>query len=173
MKVIGGAAIVALGYLIAGGGTAGGAAIAAGTAGAGAPAGVAVASTSVAAGKALAATGGGVMSAGLALLASDASGGSGGNGNNNDSNSSDGSGNNGANNRRLTNRAGRIAEETGYSKRQIRDAIHNVKREGLPRSGPRSNPDVQVDLNTGEVYPEASRGVPAQDSIGNIFDFLP
>ena len=173
MMVVGGGAMITLGYLIAGGGTAGGAAIAAGTGGAGAPAGAAVVSAGVAAGKAIAATGSGVMSAGLALLASDASGDSGGNGNNNDSNSPDGSGNNGGNNRRLTNREGRIAEETGYSKGQIRDAIHNVKREGLPRSGPRSNPDVQVDLNTGEVYPEVNRGVPAQDSIGNIFDFLP
>ena len=74
MKVIGGAAIVALGYLIAGGGTAGGAAIAAGTAGAGAPAGVAVASTSVAAGKAIAVAGSGILTDGLALMATGATG---------------------------------------------------------------------------------------------------
>ena len=74
MKVIGGAAIVALGYLIAGGGTAGGAAIAAGTAGAGAPAGVAVASAGVAAGKAIAVAGSGIVTEGLALMATGATG---------------------------------------------------------------------------------------------------
>lgn len=39
--------------------------------------------------------------------------------------------------------------------------------------GSRSNPDVFIDTDTGEAYPELPSGDPAEDSIGNIFDYLP
>ncbi len=55
--------------------------------------------------------------------------------------------------------------------RQAKDAIHAVKR-NMPRSGPTRNPDVMVDLNTGEVYPQLPEGG-VGDSIGNILEFLP
>jgi hypothetical protein len=46
-----------------------------------------------------------------------------------------------------------------------------VKR-NLP-GGARSNPDVAVDVNSGEVHIQLPDGSISEDSIGNIFDFLP
>lgn len=40
-----------------------------------------------------------------------------------------------------------------------------------PRGGPVRNPDVVIDTD-GEVYPLGPRGVPADDSIGNILDCI-
>jgi hypothetical protein len=70
----------------------------------------------------------------------------------------------------LTGNVGTIAERTGATSRQVRDAIHAVKR-NLPRGGPIRNPDVVVDLRSGEVFPVLPTGL--GDSIGNIFDHLP
>jgi len=68
----------------------------------------------------------------------------------------------------LTARIGKIALTLGRSVDEIKKAIHAVKRvadfEG--------NPDVLIDLATGEVYPQTVLGE-IGDSIGNIFDFLP
>jgi hypothetical protein len=66
-----------------------------------------------------------------------------------------------------------IAKSTGYSTKQIKDAIHAVKNKGMPRGGARRNPDVVVDMDSGEVYVELPDGSPSEDSIGNIFDHLP
>lgn len=55
--------------------------------------------------------------------------------------------------------------------KQVNDAIHEAKR--LPfASGPRRNPDVYVDVATGEIYPKLPGGG-VGDSIDNIFNYLP
>jgi RHS repeat-associated protein len=72
--------------------------------------------------------------------------------------------------RRATGRIGQLASALGRTAREIRDAIHAVKR-NLPRGGPIRNPDVRVDPLTGEVYPELPNGQ-LGDSIGNIFEHL-
>jgi Pretoxin HINT domain len=77
----------------------------------------------------------------------------------------------GARDARFSARPSQIASETGYTTREIKDAIHAVKRD-LPRSGQRRNPDVLVDTLTGEVYPQLPGGAPGEDAIGNIFDHL-
>ena len=68
----------------------------------------------------------------------------------------------------------RIARATGYTSRQIGRAIEAVKQGAAWRGiGSMRNPDVWVDSDTGEVYPPLPGGDPADDSIGNIFDYLP
>jgi RHS repeat-associated protein len=71
---------------------------------------------------------------------------------------------------KLVDKVGKIAKSFGRTEKEIRDAIHAVKR-NMDRGGPVRNPDVKVDLTTGEVYPKTPTGV--GDSIGNIFDYLP
>jgi hypothetical protein len=66
---------------------------------------------------------------------------------------------------------GKIAVETGHSIREVRDAIHRVK-DNLPRDTGIRNPEVDVDVTTGEVYPRTPDGGHG-DSIGNIHDYLP
>lgn len=62
----------------------------------------------------------------------------------------------------------------GYTPRQVNDAIHAVKGQGGWRGlGGNKNPDVVVDTSTGEVYPKLPDGAPSDDSIGNVFDYLP
>ena len=69
----------------------------------------------------------------------------------------------------LSGRIGQIAAHFERRPGEIRKAIHAVKRAArMP-----DNPDVLIDLTTGEVYPEAflaEGGI--GDSIGNIFEFL-
>ena len=74
--------------------------------------------------------------------------------------------------RNLSEQPAKIAEETGYTRSEINDAIHAVKQDSMPRSGAFRNPDVFVDTNTGEVYVKMPNGSASSDSIGNIFDFL-
>ncbi len=71
----------------------------------------------------------------------------------------------------LTKNTKKIAEIFGCSEVAIRRAIHSLKRDNLPTSGSKRNPDVQIDLKTGEVYPEIEGGR-VGDSIGNILDYL-
>jgi hypothetical protein len=73
---------------------------------------------------------------------------------------------------RFSHRPGQIASDTGYSVRQIKDAIHKVKRD-MPRSGPVRNPDVSVNTTSGNVYVKLPDGSRSEDPIGNIFDHLP
>ncbi|WP_333879020.1 RHS repeat domain-containing protein, partial [Methylobacter sp.] len=68
----------------------------------------------------------------------------------------------------LTNSIGKISDATGLSPQEVRDRIHNAKQ-NLPKSSNKRNPDCQVDVNTGEIYPEVPGGGTG-DSIGNIFD---
>ncbi|MCP4265355.1 MAG: hypothetical protein GY777_07245 [Candidatus Brocadiaceae bacterium] len=75
----------------------------------------------------------------------------------------------GAIERNLCKSIGKIANKFRRSKKEIEKAIHEVKDE-LPK-GKIRNPDVDVDLNTGEVYPKVSGGG-VGDSIGNINDHL-
>ncbi len=74
----------------------------------------------------------------------------------------------------LESRPNKIADKTGYSVQQIKTAIHAVKASGGWRGiGSMNNPDVLVNPITGEVYPQLPDGDTADDSIGNIFDYLP
>ncbi|MGY6518540.1 MAG: RHS repeat-associated core domain-containing protein [Lysobacteraceae bacterium] len=73
---------------------------------------------------------------------------------------------------RTSNSTRQVAREIGRSEKEVRAAIEQCKQAGLPRNGPRRNPDVRVDPKTGEVFPEIGRGR-VGDSIGNIFDYLP
>jgi hypothetical protein len=70
-----------------------------------------------------------------------------------------------------TGNPGRIAKRFGLSVRDVKDLIHRVKRD-MPRDGVQRNPDVIVDLDTGEVYIKLPDGSPSHDSIGNILDGL-
>jgi RHS repeat-associated protein len=70
-----------------------------------------------------------------------------------------------------TGNIGKLSRQFGYSQREIQSAIEQVKQEGLPRGGPVRNPDVVVDED-GETYPLGPGGQPAEDSIGNILDYL-
>jgi hypothetical protein len=56
--------------------------------------------------------------------------------------------------------------------KDINKAIHLAKK-GIPEGGPSNNPDVVVDMDTGEVYVKLPNGKPSSDSIGNILDYLP
>jgi hypothetical protein len=70
----------------------------------------------------------------------------------------------------LTGNVNKLARQLQVSTQKIRSAIESVKQAGLPRGGPVRNPDVVVD-GEGEVYPLVS-GIPAEDSIGNILDYI-
>lgn len=73
----------------------------------------------------------------------------------------------------LTDKPKKVAQVFGRTEREINDAIHDVKREeGMLRSGDRSNPDIVIDIRTGEVYPKLGNGR-LGDSIGNVLDHLP
>ncbi|MFK3983456.1 hypothetical protein ACI2K4_24110 [Micromonospora sp. NPDC050397] len=66
-----------------------------------------------------------------------------------------------------------IAGRLNRTQREIADAIHAVKNQpGWRGLGGNRNPDVSVDPVTGEVYPQLPDGTPADDSIGNLFDYL-
>jgi hypothetical protein len=53
----------------------------------------------------------------------------------------------------------------------VRRAIEALKQANLSGHAGELNPDVRVDLDTGEVYPESQDGT-VGDSIGNIEDQL-
>jgi hypothetical protein len=73
----------------------------------------------------------------------------------------------------LESKPNTVARKTGYSVKQINDAIHRVKGQpGWRGIGGNKNPDMLIDPNSGEVYPKKPDGTPG-DSIGNIFDYLP
>jgi RHS repeat-associated protein len=73
---------------------------------------------------------------------------------------------------RSTSSVSRLADAFRQSGKVVRRAIEQCKQAGLPKSGPIRNPDVVVDLTTGEVYPQLPGGG-LGDSIGNLTDFLP
>jgi len=71
--------------------------------------------------------------------------------------------------RNLTDRPGRIADIFGLTDKEVRDRIHEEKKNMVPGAtkGGKKNPDVLVDLITGEIYPKGPGGS-IGDSIGNI-----
>lgn len=73
---------------------------------------------------------------------------------------------------RSTSSVSRMADAFGRNSRDIRKAIEMCKQAGLPKSGPIRNPDVLVDLQTGNVYPQLPSGGMG-DVIGNVLDYLP
>jgi hypothetical protein len=70
----------------------------------------------------------------------------------------------------VISRPGQIATRFGATIREVKDAIHQAKR-NLPRGGPVRNPDVSVDPVSGEIYPQLPGGSYG-DSIGNMWDLL-
>jgi RHS repeat-associated protein len=84
----------------------------------------------------------------------------------NPSSSGGSSGNPAASN--LTNKTGKVAQETGMSKKEVETKIHQAKK-NMPRNTGVQNPDVVVDVTTGEIYPTVPGGG-IGDSIGNIYD---
>jgi hypothetical protein len=70
-----------------------------------------------------------------------------------------------------TKRVGKLSKLLSRSEEEIRDAIHQMKR-ALPRGGPIRNPDLVIDPDTGDAYPELPDGG-VGDPIGNIIDYLP
>jgi hypothetical protein len=112
----------------------------------------------------------GISAAGLGTIAADAAG--------PDRvtmmNSSSESGSGGGVPRSYSSNPGKIANETGYTRQEINDAIHAVKNQpGWRDYGGVRNPDVSVDTSTGEVYLKLPGGGISDDSIGNIYDYLP
>ena len=69
---------------------------------------------------------------------------------------------------RPADKPGKIAAETGLTEKEVKDRIHDAKK-NMPRGGDVRNPDVAVDLDTGEIHPKNKDGTYG-DSIGNIFD---
>jgi len=73
---------------------------------------------------------------------------------------------------RCTKNIGKLAKQSGKTKKEIRQAIEKLKQSNLRGGGGKGlprNPDVQIDPTTGEAYPELPGGG-LGDSIGNIFD---
>lgn len=73
---------------------------------------------------------------------------------------------------RLSKSYRQIADAFNATVAAVRDAIHAAKRYGY-FGGARSNPDVVIDLDTGEMYVDLGNGQTSDDSIGNIRDYLP
>lgn len=71
---------------------------------------------------------------------------------------------------RSTDSIERLSKLFRKSPDEIENAIHMCKKL-LPRNTPVRNPDVMVDMDTGEVYPKTGNGS-IGDSIGNIWDHL-
>ena len=73
----------------------------------------------------------------------------------------------------LADKEGKIANKIGRTVKEVKEAIEKVKQSIPWRSdGKNTNPNVEVDTDTGEVYPKTPDGG-IGDSIGNIFDHLP
>lgn len=73
----------------------------------------------------------------------------------------------------LTTKVNKIASYYGVPAEEVRQAIHKIKAQGGWRGdGANKNPDVVVDLDTGEVYVKLPGGEVSEDSLGNILDEL-
>ncbi|WP_193776878.1 hypothetical protein [Nocardia farcinica] len=73
----------------------------------------------------------------------------------------------------MTTKVNKIANHYGVPAQEVRDAIHKIKAQGAWRGdGANRNPDVVVDLDSGEVYVKLPGGEVSEDSIGNILDEL-
>jgi len=71
---------------------------------------------------------------------------------------------------RATANVGRIAHEMGLSRREVLRRIEWTKQSDETLGGA-GNPDVSVDPDTGEVFPQTNDGA-LGDSIGNLWDAL-
>jgi RHS repeat-associated protein len=69
---------------------------------------------------------------------------------------------------RSTSSVARLAQQFRRSANQVKQAIEQCKQAGLPKSTWRRNPDIVVDLTTGEVYPQIPSTGGVGDSIGNF-----
>jgi RHS repeat-associated protein len=77
-----------------------------------------------------------------------------------------------AENKNVTDKIGKIAQALGVSQEAVKRAIEKIKRDNLGGGGNgNQNPDVVVDIKTGEVYPKAPNGKYG-DSIGDIHNYL-
>ncbi|PPT06176.1 hypothetical protein CKA32_005133 [Geitlerinema sp. FC II] len=74
----------------------------------------------------------------------------------------------------LTTKVGNIADRTGLSDKEIKDAIHAIKRQSpeIRAYGQKKNPDVGVDIQTGDVFIQLEKGVFSGDEIGNLGDYI-
>lgn len=73
---------------------------------------------------------------------------------------------------RYLSRPNAIAQAMGYSAKEIKEAIHQVKAQGGWRGiGGNRNPDMLVNPESGDVMPQMPNGEPG-DVIGNLFDYL-
>lgn len=62
----------------------------------------------------------------------------------------------------------------GYTRKEITDAIHTIKRDPMVRSVlGRNNPDIVVNTSNGDVYLELPDGSPSVEPIDNIYEYLP
>ncbi|MEU0505685.1 hypothetical protein ABZ293_32160, partial [Nocardia sp. NPDC005998] len=72
-----------------------------------------------------------------------------------------------------TTKINKIASYYGVPAKDVKEAIHRIKAYGAWRGdGANKNPDVVVDLESGEVYVKKPDGTASDDSIGNIRDEL-
>lgn len=73
----------------------------------------------------------------------------------------------------MTTKVNKIASHYGVPASAVNQAIHKIKAQSAWRgNGGNKNPDVVVDLDTGEVYVKMPDGSASEDSIGNIDDEL-
>jgi RHS repeat-associated protein len=73
----------------------------------------------------------------------------------------------------LTKNVGTIADFLEIPIDDVRNAIHAAKTSKIVRAyQKKKNPDVAIDLETGEIHIEIEKGKYSADSIGNIEDFL-
>ncbi|WP_051022133.1 hypothetical protein [Nocardia pneumoniae] len=75
----------------------------------------------------------------------------------------------------LTTDPKKIAKQFGVPRGDVNDAIHELKKDAkeIRANGRNNNPDVVVDLESGDVYVKLPGGQASEESIGNIRDYLP
>jgi hypothetical protein len=75
----------------------------------------------------------------------------------------------------LTTDPKKIAKQFGVPRKHVNDAIHELKNDAkeIRANGRNNNPDVVVDLETGDVFVKLPGGQASEESIGNIRDYLP
>ena len=72
--------------------------------------------------------------------------------------------------KRVLTQPGQIAARFNKTVKQIKDAIHKIKR-NMSKCKEKTNGNVAIDPITGEVYPQIEGGG-LGDSIGNLWDAL-
>ncbi len=77
-----------------------------------------------------------------------------------------------AHNTCLTSNPVQIANRLGHTLKDVNNAIHKAK-EFSKFGGSRKNPDVLVDIDTGDIFIKDPATGNAAELIDNIFDYLP